>query len=73
LAGTTRQQIQAKYGPPRFTSPPGRPLRESGWNGREANAISNAGFSVYDTSVFEFMVCEFDDQGQLIRAVISPK
>ena len=41
VAGTTRRQIEAEFGEPRWSSRPGQPLSEFGWNGRKRTYSPN--------------------------------
>ena len=73
VAGTTRRQIEAEFGEPRWTSRPGQPLSEFGWNGQEKDVLSESERHVYDASIFTFVICEFDEHGTLKKAVLSKK
>ena len=73
VAGATRESIEATYGPPRFRSTVGQPLRAVGWNGAGKDLTSERGMNVYQASWFEFIVCEFDESGRLERVLISTK
>ena len=73
VAGTTKEQIEAEYGPPQFRSSAGQRLADVGWNGEAKNQTSQWGMKVYDASLFEFIVCEFDESDNLLRVWISSK
>ena len=72
-AGATKEEIEAKYGPPKFHSSAGQRRGDVGWNGEGKNLISKVGMNIYDASLFEFIVCEFDESDTLERVFISTK
>ncbi len=73
IAGTTRQEIEQKFGEPRWVAQPRQRLSEVGWNGREKDTISESDRYIYDASIFTFVICEFDEQNKLRKAMFSPK
>lgn len=73
IAGATKADIEAHFGSSRFKAALGERLSETGWNGAEADRIVDRPCSVYSASPWLFVVCEFDGNGNLWRATISPK
>lgn len=74
VAGANRTEIEAVFGPPRFVSAAGETLRAAaGWNGADADRVSQRGLRVYDASLWMFVVCEFDENEVLQNVKISRK
>ena len=73
IAGATKADIEAEFGSSRFKAAPGECLSETGGNGVEADRIVDRPCAVYSASPWLFVVCEFDGNGNLTRAIISPK
>jgi hypothetical protein len=73
IAGTTRQEIEQKFGEPRWISQPGQPLSDVGWNGSAKDNVVKSRLFVYSAPPFAFIVCEFDEKDILQKAIISPK